>query len=241
MRAAAALALAALALAGCETTAEKSAKLERAAKLHAARVEQSNPLRALVSGPAGRRARATSTTLLHTSEGTAAVVSVHNLTGTSLRHVPLLITVSDSAGNTLYTNNTQGLSRGLTQIALLPAHATVEWIDDQVQASGSPAKLAAKVGEGQPAGGSSPPLTVSGRLSEQNANGGSVEGAVTNLAGTSQHEVIIYAVARRGPRIAAAGRAVLAEVPPHGSSHFQLFLIGDPSGAHLQLSAAPSG
>ena len=126
-------------------------------------------------------------------------------------------------------------------IALLPAHATVEWVDDQVQASGTPAKATAALGEGRPASGTFAALPVSGQLSEQNANGGTVEGAVRNPTGTTQHEVIVYATARRGGRIGSAGRAVVAEVPPGGSSHFQLFLIGDPAGASLQLSAPPHG
>ncbi len=240
MKAAAALALVALALAGCETTAEKSAKLERAAKVHQVRAAKGNPLQALVGGPAGRHARVVSSALVHTAEGTAVVVGVRNLTATALADLPLLLTVEDAAGSTVYTNNAPGLSPALTGIALLPAHATLEWVDDQVQAAGSPATVTAKLGEGHTGGASSPALTVSGRLSEQNANGGTVEGTVANPGGATQHEVIVYISARHGGTVASAGRAVLAEVPAHGSSPFQAFLIGDPSGASLQLSAPPT-
>ena len=74
MRHRSALALAALALAGCETTAEKSAKLERAAKRqrHAA---ADNGAEALAIGHAGSHVEVVDATLVHSSEGTAAVVS----------------------------------------------------------------------------------------------------------------------------------------------------------------------
>jgi len=231
-------ALAALALAGCETTAEESARLERAAKHSQHVTEAREPLRALVGAPASSRLKLQGTALAHTAEGTAAVVTVRNITGSTLHEVPILIEVKDSGGAPLYTNNQPGISSTLTSIPSLPAGGTVDWVDDQIQAAGTPATVSAKLGEGHE-GAPSPPLHVDAHLSEQNANGATVEGTVSNPAATPAEEVVVYAVARRGRHITSAGRAVLSEVPAKGSSHIQLFLIGDPSGASLQLSATP--
>lgn len=232
-------ALAVLALAGCETTAEESARLERAAKHSHSSSEAQAPLRALVAGRASSRVQVHGTAVLHTGEGTAVVVSVHNLTSSTLRKIPILIEVKDAAGAALYTNNQPGISATLTSIPSIPAGGSVDWVNDQVQAAGAPASVSAKLGEGQ-SGGRAATLPVTAHLSEQHANGGTVEGTAGNATGAPQKEVVVYATARRNGRIVSAGRAVLTEVPPHGTSHFQLFLIGDPSGAKLQLSAPPT-
>jgi hypothetical protein len=231
--------LAALALAGCETTAEKSAKLERAAKRSQHVTEAREPLKALVAAPASSKLKVQGTAVVHTSEGTAAVVTVHNLTGSTLRRVPILIDVKDASGTSLYTNNQPGISATLTSIPSVPGGATIEWVDDQVQAAGTPASVDAKLGEGE-AGPAAGPLRVEAHVGEQNANGATVEGTVTNSAAVPAQEVVVYATAGHGTHLSSAGRAVLAEVPAHGSSHVQLFLIGDPSGAELQLSALPA-
>jgi hypothetical protein len=233
-----ALAAAALALAGCETSAEKSARLERQAKLHEARVVQSDPLAALARGPAGRRVRVTATTLVQGREGTAVVVTVHNASASALAAVPILITIKGAGGQALYTNDLPGLSRSLTTIAALAPHSSLSWIDDQVQAAGTPASVTAKLGEGNASHGvGAAPLRVSGALSEGSENGGTVEGNVTNPSSQPHGEVVVYALARKGGRIVAAGRAVLPGLAAGSSAHFQLFLIGNPTGAQLQLSA----
>ncbi|HUH80679.1 MAG TPA: hypothetical protein VLZ06_05065 [Solirubrobacteraceae bacterium] len=229
--------LAALALAGCETTAEESARLERAAKRSQHVSEAREPLKALLAAPPSSKVVVRGTAIVHTAEGTAAVVTVHNLTASTLRKVPILIYVKDSTGRSLYTNNQPGISVTLTSVPSVPGGGSVDWVDDQVQAAGTPAGVFAKLGEG---GGGSSPLHVSAHVSEQNASGGTVEGTVSNPTATVEQEVVVYGVARRGGRVTAAGRAVLTEVPAHGASHMQLFLIGDPSGAKLQLSAAPT-
>ena len=237
------LALAALALAGCETSAEKSAQLEKQAKLHQTHLSaQRAPLQSLAAGRTGSKARVTATTTLHSREGTAAVVTVRSLSPSALRNVPILISVTGSGGHTLYTNDVSGLAPSLTSIALLAPHASFSWIDDQIQGQQAPTGVTAKLGEGEPLGASgAQQLPVSGTVSEPGSEGGTVEGTVTNPSASSQHEVVVYAVARRATRTVAAGRAVLASLAGGASSHFQLFLIGNPSGATLSLVAQAAG
>jgi hypothetical protein len=56
----------------------------------------------------------------------------------------------------------------------------------------------------------------------------------------TQLELVVYAVARRGGRIAAAGRAIVPQAPAGASTPFQVFFIGDPKGAQLSLTAPPT-
>jgi hypothetical protein len=229
----AALALACLTLIGCESTQEKSAKLEHAHRKVAV------ASRGLTIAQASRSIRVLSTTALHTAEGTAAVVTLAN-DGSSEREVPLLVSVKQSGGAAV-TNSEPGLARSLTSVAYLPAHATVVWIDDQLTLAGQPGAVTATVGEGKPATGTLPKITLGSHRLESEPGGEVLTGTVSNGSPVTQHELVVYAVARRGGRLVAAGRAVIASVAAGASSQFRIFLIGGSArGAQLTLSAPPS-
>jgi hypothetical protein len=231
----AALALVALTLTACESNQERSAKLEKAAKHREDEALQRRELaqRALTITRPSTRVKVIATAVVHGSEGDAAIVSLRNTSNTSLRDVPIRITVRDARGASIYTNATPGLSPTLLSVALLPAHDVVTWIDDQVQGSGVPASVSAQVGEGAPATGAIPRLSVEGaHLSEAQA-----EGNLVNHSAVVQQELVVDAVARRAGRIVAAGRAVLAQAGAGTTTPFQIFFVGDPSGAQLEVSA----
>jgi hypothetical protein len=231
----AALVLVALALTACESNQERSAKLEKADKHRESEAVQRRELaqRALTITRQSTRVKVVATAVVHSSEGAAAIVSLRNDSSTSLREVPIRITVRNASGASIYTNATPGLSPTLLSVALLPAHAVVTWIDDQVQTTAAPASVSAKVGEGTPAGSTTPKLEVVGaHLSEAQA-----EGNVVNHSAVVQRELVVDAVARRAGRIVAAGRAVLAQAAAGTSTPFQIFFVGDPSGAQLEVSA----
>jgi hypothetical protein len=112
------------------------------------------------------------------------------------------------------------------------------WIDDQVQAPAGATSLSAKIGEGTPAAGPTPQLSVQdAHLSEAQGSGAEAEGTVVNHSAVDQQELVIDAVARRAGRIVAAGRAVLPSAPAGSSSPFQIFFVGNPAGAQLEVSA----
>ncbi len=233
----AALAVAAIVLTGCETTAEESAKLEKAARAHRAVHERASTLSAAALAHPSTKVIVTATAVTHSSEGTAAAITLHNVSSTSLRDIPIEITARDGNGAAVYRNTSAGLSPALVSVPLLAAHASFTGVDDQVSASSTPTRVSARLGEGERAPGSIPALNVTGHLTEASANGGELEGEVLNASSIEQHELVVYVVASRGGRIVAAGRAVLAQLAGHGSSRFEVFLIGDPRGAQLQLSA----
>ncbi|HME01958.1 MAG TPA: hypothetical protein VKG38_02875 [Solirubrobacteraceae bacterium] len=238
-RAALLLVALALTLTGCETTAEKSAKLEHEAKELAA--HRPPPPKGLSIVRESTAVKVVDATVLHSSEGAAAVVTVRNTSSRTLRAVPIAITVKDAAGSTLYQNNLPGLETALVSIAALAPHAELTWIDDQLPASGAPATVSARLGEVAAAGGSLPDIALAGlHVSESSSNGVGAAGTVSNRSGVTQHKLVVFALARRAGRIVAAGRAVLPEVGAGASVPFEVFFIGEPRGAQLQASAPPT-
>jgi hypothetical protein len=224
------LSSAAIALSGCETTAEKSARLERAAK----RVAQATQTGLKITHPS-TVVKVLASQIVHGSEGTAVVLTLRNDSAKALGEVPIAISLKNASGASVYSNATPGLAKTLTSIALLGAHATTTWIDDQIQARDA-TSASAEVGEGKLVGGAPPQLA----LREVQLAEGSAEGTLANGSSVDQSELVIYAVAKRGGRVVAAGRAVLASVDAGASTPFQVFFVGDPTGAKLQLSAPPT-
>jgi hypothetical protein len=235
VRVAAAVALLALlALSGCDTTAEKSAKLEKAA--HHTRLAE----KGLTIGKASGEVRVLSATIVHGHEGNAAVVLLHNTSAQTLRAVPIAITVKDAHGATLFQNNGAGLEPALTSLGSLPAHGQATWIDDQVLASGTPASVSAIVGEAPSVSGALPRIEVQGVHASEEGGTQGAAGTVRNDSSVLQQNLVVYVLALRGNRIVAAGRAVLPEVGAGASLPFQAFLQGDASGARLEASAPAS-
>ncbi len=221
-------------LSGCETTAEKSARLERVA--HRERPVEHG----LTIAKRSADVQVLSATIVHGGEGNAAVVMLRNRSSHTLKDVPIAITVKDAHGNTLFENNTPGLEAALTSLASLAAHGEATWIDDQVQASGTPASVTATVGEAPTANGSAPHIEVQGIHTSEEGGGTGAAGTVRNRSNVMQQNLIVYVLARRAGKIVAAGRAVLPEVGPGASLPFQAFLQGSPAGARLQASAPPT-
>ncbi len=228
--------LVALALTACETTAEKSAKLEKAAKQEAG--HRASAQRGLSITRESTNVKVLETAVLSSPEGAAAVVILRNLSATTLRNVPIEIVVRSAGGAAVYSNDTPGLAAALVSAPLLPAHSELTWIDDQLPAGGEERSVSAKVGEGEAASGAIPRLSIEGTsLSYASASEPEVEGSVVNHSALAQREVVVYAVARRAGKIVAAGRAVLPQAPAGASTRFQLYFTGDPRGAQLQFSA----
>jgi hypothetical protein len=225
--------LLAVALCGCESTQERSAELQHQAKhdvlasQSAAVTKESPSVKVLQS------------TVIHSSSGTAVVVALRNTSTHTLENAPIEVTVRDAHGSVLYQNNASGLEPSLSTVSLLlPGQETI-WVDDQVTATGVPASASALVGDGTQTSGNIPQLSISD--TRQSAEGGAeatLSGGVTNHSRTAQQNLVVYAVARRGVKIVAAGRSVLPEVTAAGTNvPFQIYFVGDPSGAQIQTSA----
>jgi len=235
-----ALALAAVALTGCETTQEKSARLERVAL---ARIK-AEPLGAqgLKITTPSKTIHVTAGVVLHSSEGNAVVVTLRNDGVSGQREVPLAITVKGSSGATLYTNSTPGLATSLVSAAYVPPRGEATWVNDQVQSTATPTAVAGEVGEGKSTTRKIPEITVdSQQLVEEPGGIAAVKGTVTNRSQTSQRELVVDATVSSGGHLTGAGRAVLSRVAPGASGPFLIYLIGTaPHGAQLKVTSAPT-
>jgi len=226
--------LAALVLAGCETTAEKSAQLERLAKHRVAAQQTLSITKPSVY------VKVLDAQVLHDSSGTAAVLTLDNSSPKALSNVPIAITVHGSHSNVLFQNNAPGLESALTSVALLEPGAQTIWIDDQVQASETPSSVSAVVGEGSVVSSPIPRLSVSGVASVEGAGGvPAAAGTVHNESAVAQRSLVVYGVARRGGRIVGAGRGILPELAPHQSSKVEIYFSGQTQGAKLEMTAPP--
>jgi len=228
----AALALAALSLAGCQTTAERSARLEAAAKRQARKAAVG-----LSIAHASRSVEVLSAQLVRGPEASAAVITLRNRTGRAERDIPIKLEVTGAGGTVQYANTAAGLSRSLVSIPLLAPHMLVSWVDDQVQGESQSSRLRVELGEGAAAGAIPSPLAISRVSSTSEGGVVVVSGTVANTSAPTQREVAVYAVSKAGAHVLAAGRAVVAELPAGASSPFQIFLVGDPSGGRLEVSA----
>lgn len=227
--------LALLALSGCETTAEKSARLERAA--HHTRLAE----RGLSVLKQSADVRVLGAVLVHGSEGAAAVVTLRNESAHRLEKVPIAITVKDAHGRTVFQNNAPGLETALTSLGSLSAHGVATWVDDQVPPTGAPASVTAIAGEPpRVANGPVPRIEVAGVHAGEESGSATASGMVRNRSTSAQQALVVYLLARHAGRIVAAGRAILPKVSAGSSVPFQAFLVGAPAGARLEASAPAS-
>lgn len=231
------IALAACALAicadGCQSTQEKSAQLEKSAKherlaLQGVSVSKQSP-----------DVQTLRTEVVHGHEGNAVIVRLRDSTSKPILAAPIEITALDAKGKVIYQNNAPGEDQSLTKVSLQPGAEGI-WIDDQVHTETAPASANAKVGEGTHPSGQAPKLTVEGLHVSGEGSEANTEGSVKNQSSTTQNNLVVFVVARKGGKVVAAGRAVLPEVLPGASDSFQIYFVGDPSGAKLEASAPPT-
>ena len=230
------VAAAAVALSACQTTQELSAQRAKSAKKLVAE-------KGLTIGKANPDVAVRTTALLHDANGIAAVVELRNKGRNTQVRLPVAISVTDAKGKALYRNNLAGLEDSLVSMALLERGQDAFWVNNQITATGKPAKVQATVGMSKgklPA--KVPSLTISGvRLS---SDSGSViaKGTIVNRSTVAQKRLTIFCVARRGSSIVAAGRAIVDTVPAAGGkpTPFTVFFIGNPKGAKLSFSAPPT-
>lgn len=238
----AALGALALTLSACESTESESAKLGReGAKLIAG-------AGTVGLGGANRAVHVGQVALVRGSGRTAAVVQLTNSGAGAQADVPVLIDVRSPKGASLYRNDIQGLEPSLQQMPLLPAHASGWWVDDQVLASGRLGSVKVRVGDAKgalaraSAAGSSAGVKVSGTSLGNDVAGPYLAGEVVNHTGFAQRNMPIFAVALRGGRVVAGGRALVPNLPVSAAkpTGFRIYLVGSPAGAHIELTPVPT-
>jgi hypothetical protein len=232
------LLLAALALAGCESSQDRSARIKRtgANKLH--------NQKGLVVSRQSPDVKVLSTATLHDANGAAVVVQMRNVGGRPLTQLPVSVEVDDAAGKPVYRNDAPGLETSLVQAAALPPGGELWWVNDQVQAQGTPARAKALIGASPPTaiGGGLPKIELRDVHGEVDpVSGIAAKGKAVNHSAVEQRRLVIYGVALKGNRVVAAGRAIIERLRTDGKPiGFTLFFIGNPRGAQLTLAAPPT-
>jgi hypothetical protein len=226
-----------LALAGCATTQDKSARLKREGK---------GLLRekGLSIARANAKVRVLGTAVLHDRYGTAAVVELENDSPRDMANVPVAIDVRGADGKTVYRNNAGGLDAGLVSVSLLPHGRRVIWINNQVVAAAAPKEVRVKVGAPRTASVPArlPRIEISKVKRDRDTDGPLATGVIANRSKVLQRRLVVYCLARKGAKVVAAGRAVVEKLPPAPTKkpvRFTVYFIGNPDGGRLAFYAPP--
>jgi hypothetical protein len=223
---------------GCESTRAQAEKFTQQGS-------RAFDARGLRVGAANRDVQLLEHVLVNDVNGAAAVVVLRNGGARAFEDVPIALAVKDARGKVLWRNDAPGLEPGLTHAALLVPGETVTWVNDQLLLPGGAraASVSAKAGAGEPAPPTAARLAIdveNARLEGDPASGVTAVARALNRTAVDQRDVVIAAVARRGGKVVAAGRALVPVLRANAHERFQVFFIGDPRGAQLSFDAQPS-
>lgn len=226
------LAGAAALLAGCQSTQSKSAEL-------AAQAGDPSKEQGLEIDRKSRDVKVTGTAVVSDPNGAAAIVELKNTSKKTLVNVPIAIDVR-KGGKSVFANDAPGLESSLVSVAVLKPGESLTWVNDQVFAAGP--KVHVKVGatdERPPA--ELPEIDVGPpRVGGDPTSGFAIEGKVTNRSDLLQRKLVLYAVARKDGKVVAAGRGQVERLKSHAAAGYQIFFIGNPEGARVELAAPPT-
>jgi hypothetical protein len=228
------LGVAGLALAGCETTQDVSARIgERLAR------EQQASTGLERQGRAPRGVRAGRPTLLPSGDASAIVVEVVNRSPRAWRDLPVAVRVR--GGGVDYTNRTVGLETAQLRIPTLEPGARLWWVNDHLPAiRGRARTVRAAVGRGRPIAGAVPRVRVTGLRAGREDGRPVVRGVVRNLGRRVVRDLTVFTVALRDGRPVAAGTAKVLELPPGARRDVTTFVVGDPTRGRLVAAAPPA-
>jgi hypothetical protein len=190
IRAAAAVAALAV-LAGCETTQQESAQIARRLGHQSARAGTTR------IGRVSSDVRVVRSALI-AGNPAAVALELTSSAPAAQAAIPVLVNVRDSRGAVVYRNDTSGIEPSLQQFALLRAHATVWWVDNEVLASGgAAASVTAQIGASGSAAQTQPALAVDDVSASDSFPGPHVQVTLRN-GGAARSQLPVYAVALRG-------------------------------------------
>jgi hypothetical protein len=227
--------LALVPLSGCVTTQQRNER----AKLSATRLLASRqPLLVTRRSP---DVRVGDITLLRGSSGTAVVVELSNSAAATLTDLPISVGVVSGRHRT-YLNRRGGLEYFQSHVAAIGARARVNWVFTTSRRVPRGGQAFARVGAS-----TTPPISQATRLPGIFAS--PLPGSLTrravrvrvhNPSQIPQYGLPVYALARRGARYVAAGRATVTHLGNTTAATVELKLIGSARGASLQSEALPT-
>lgn len=220
---------------GCQSTQDKSAEI--AAGLGPVRQEKG-----LKITEASEDIAVVSKTLLTDANGSAVAIELRNESARNLADVPIALNVLDRRGRSVYRNNIPGIEPALASLLYLPAGETATWVHNQILATGEPDAVEVRVGATDATYDRElPDIEVSQpELERDPVSGVAATGVAINHTEENHKRLLLYGVAREGDEIVAAGRGALEEMKPEKRLHYDVFFIGDPEGAELEVTSYPT-
>ena len=228
-------AVAGMLLAGCESTQEKSARLEEEG---ADLVKQTK----VDIGAENRHIDVLEKVVLSDQWGTAVAVVMKNGSQEGLSDAPIRVNVKDAKGRSTFKNDLAGTEPSLIQVPVVNPQSEVYWVNDQVlPTAGKPASVEVTVGEAKPLPDKIPEIVVSPpKLNRDPSSGLEVTGTVTNKSDIEQTNIVLYAIGRKNDKIVAAGRGMIPKLKADGTpATYHVFFIGNPTGAEITVIAPP--
>jgi len=226
-----------LVLTACQSTQDKAEEVQaRAAEL----IASQKPL--TIPKP-NREVKVLETTILNDENGSAVVVEVQNTTRRTLAGIPILIDVRDAGGRRIFKNDAYGTEYALNHIPVLRPGETAYWVNDQVLTGSRPKSARVTIGEPElEAPAKLPEIALSDPRLHKDPSGVEAEGSATNRSEIDQKDLVLFAVANRGGEVVAAGRGRFKNLRANAARplRYNIFFIGDPSGAELEITAPPS-
>jgi hypothetical protein len=223
-------------IAGCESTQDKARDVQ-AQNEQALASEQGVEVT-----EANKEVKVVGTTLLHDQYGDAVVVELQNTSNETQVNVPILVDLRDAKGQSIYKNDLPGLDPALNHVPLIRPGETVDWVNDQLTPPAQPKSVKVTVGvSNESAPAQIPELAVSPARLVNDPNGIVAQGTVTNKSQLDQLKLVLFAVARAGGKVVAAGRGQFKALKVGARpGKYDVFFIGDPSGAEIEVTAPPS-
>ncbi len=225
--------LAGLTLSACESSQDKARAIRERA--------QATAPKPLVIPKPNKDVKVGDPTMLHDQNGDAIVVPLTNESDKTLVSVPILVDIRDAKGQSIYKNDTAGLDFALNHVALIKPHETFYWVNDQLTGQGKTVKIRVGEPEGKPPRGPLPEFTVSDPRFGSDFSGVKVTGTVRLDSKDDQSHLILFAVARQGDRIVAAGRGQIKKLKHAAKpAPYVIYFIGDPTGSDVTIQAPPT-
>jgi hypothetical protein len=232
------IALATVVLAGVSLTACQSSQDK--AKIIQARAQAAAPKPLVIPHP-NKDVKVVNTALIHDQNGDAIVVELKNESNQTLVNLPILVDIRDAKRKTVYENNAAGLDFALNHLALIKPGETFYWVNDQVAGQGKTAKVTVGEPEAKPPTGPLPDIAVSPPRPGNDFSGAKVSGTVTDQSKIDQDHLILFAVARSGGHIVAAGRGQIKALKISAKpANYTIYFIGNPAGADVTIQAPPT-
>jgi hypothetical protein len=228
------LAATAAGLSGCVTTQEKNA---RTVLLNERTLATETGVRVADENPEVRVLRVT---VIRGRAGDGIAVRMFNSSSRPLTDLPVSIGVRTSKGRVIYLNDAANVDYYDAHVPAIEPGADATWVLTATplpRGSGRPFAIVGVPTE--------PPTTRVRTLPRINASAregaaGHVRVTVTNQSGVPQYGLQVYAVAARGGRDVAVGRATVAILDGGGQSTVSVHLVGTTSGAAIQVYAIPT-